>query len=279
MDNAASREMTIRALFDTSGRGLEIGPSYNAIFPKSGGFQVEIVDHAPTEDLRAKYSNEPNIDASRIEEVDHVWDGRPLSVVIGVRGKYDYIVASHVIEHIPDMLSFLKECDVLLKPTGVLVLAIPDKRRCFDLLRPLSTTGSVLGAHLDKRKLHTPATAFDHVALFATRKGIAGWSEGEAGIINLGHSLSFAQAVFDRSAGSAEYFDFHAWVFTPSSFRLIIRDLNELGLLALREVSFKTTSSWEFLVTVGRSGTGCALDRLSLLNRIKEELGEGSTSQ
>jgi hypothetical protein len=85
LDGIASREMKIRALFDTSGRGLEIGPSYNAIVPKSGGFRVEIVDHASTEDLRAKYSNEPNIDASRIEEVDYVWDGRPLSVVIGAR--------------------------------------------------------------------------------------------------------------------------------------------------------------------------------------------------
>jgi hypothetical protein len=52
--------------------------------------------------------------------------------------------------------------------------------------------------------------------------------------------------------------------------------LNELGLLALREVVFETTSSFEFLVTMGRSGTGCTLDRISLLNRITEELMESS---
>src|SRR3954469_1220921 len=127
-----NRQAVIRSLFDTSGRGLEIGPSYSPIVAKRDGFDIEIVDHASAEELRAKYAQEPNVDASCIEEVDYVWEGRPLTEVTGARGRYDYVVASHVIEHTPDMLGFLEECDGMLKPTGVLVLAVPDKRRCFD---------------------------------------------------------------------------------------------------------------------------------------------------
>ena len=48
MTNDLARDEAIRALFDTSGRGLEIGPSYNPIMPKHRGFKVEIVDHAST---------------------------------------------------------------------------------------------------------------------------------------------------------------------------------------------------------------------------------------
>jgi predicted SAM-dependent methyltransferase len=269
-----SREVTIRALFDTSGHGLEIGPSYNPIMPKRGGFHVEIVDHASMAELRTKYANEPNVDISRIEEVDYIWDGRPLSEVVGARNHYDYVVASHVIEHTPDMLSFLVECDTMLKPTGTLVLAVPDKRRCFDMYRPLSTTGSVLQAHLEKRTRHLPGTAFDHVAYFATLNGPSDRAEGPKGEAGLEHALSFATAVFDRSVTSRDYFDFHAWVFTPSSFRMILRDLTEIGSLHLREVNFQTTPIHEFYITLSRSGSGCPHDRASLLIRTRQELGE-----
>ncbi len=274
MTNDLARDEAIRALFDTSGQGLEIGPSYNPIVPKHRGFKVEIVDHASTADLRAKYANEPSVDASRIEEVDYIWDGRPLSNVIGKTKQYDYIVASHVIEHTPDLLGFLKECDVMLKPTGALVLAVPDKRRCFDLFRPVTTTGNVLQAHFEKRNRHQPGTAFDHVAYFAALNGVGGWVKGTDGKTSLEHSLSFAKRVFDRSSNSDVYFDFHAWVFTPSSFRMIVRDLNEIGALDPTEIVFHPMPGHEFIVILGRSGRGCPYNRLSLLESTRQELEE-----
>lgn len=268
------RTAVIRSLFDTSGKGLEIGPSYNPIVPKSEGFRVEIIDHASAEELRAKYRNEPGTDASRIEDVDYVWDGRPLSHVIGKARCYDYIVASHVIEHTPDMLGFLKECDSLLGEAGVLVLAVPDKRRCFDVFRPLSTTGGVLQAHQEKRTRHIPATAFDHVAYFATIKGQGGWPEGTTGDLRLQHDLDFARQILDRSIVSQEYYDFHAWTFCPSSFRMILQDLHGIGALHLCEDKFRTTPGIEFFITLSRSGAGCGITRSDLLQRTQAELSE-----
>ena len=67
----------MRSLFDSSGNGLEIGASCNPILPKRDGFKMDIVDHLSTSDLRSKYANENGVDASRIEEVDYIWDGRP----------------------------------------------------------------------------------------------------------------------------------------------------------------------------------------------------------
>jgi hypothetical protein len=49
------------------------------------------------------------------------------------------------------MLGFLKDCETLLKQGGILVLAVPDKRRCFDLLQPLTSTGMILQAHAERR--------------------------------------------------------------------------------------------------------------------------------
>ncbi|HEY0184014.1 MAG TPA: class I SAM-dependent methyltransferase [Rhodopila sp.] len=268
------RVATIRSMFATSGHGLEIGPSFDPLFPKNEGFEVDIVDHASAEDLRRKYRDERGIDCSRIEEVDHVWDGRPLTEVIGRTACYDYIVASHVIEHTPDLLGFLKECDGLLKPGGVLFLAVPDKRRCFDILRPLSTTGGVLQAHLERRTRHIPAVAFDHVAYFATLDGVGAWPARSSGDLNLANELSFARAIYERSLASSDYYDFHAWTFCPSSFRMILKDLNDLGALSLREDKFLLTAGIEFLVTISRSGAGCNWTRRDLLAGAQEELSE-----
>jgi SAM-dependent methyltransferase len=260
-------------MFSTSGRGLEIGPSYNPLLPKSEGFDVEILDHATADELRAKYKTEP-VDCSRIEDVDHIWDGRSLPEIIGQTTCYDYIVASHVIEHTPDILGFLKDCDSLLKPDGALVLAVPDKRRCFDVFRPLSTTGAVLQAHLERRARHIPAVAFDQVAYAARLDGVIGWSESSTGNLALENDLSFAQKIYERTIVAKEYYDFHAWTFCPSSFRMITNDLYEIGALALREDKFLLTPGVEFFITLSRLGPGCSLTRQQLLLQAQEELRE-----
>ena len=65
----------IRSMFDSSGFGLEIGPSHAPVFPKSLGYNVEVLDYAGASELRAKYAA-MNCDTSRIEEVDYISDGR-----------------------------------------------------------------------------------------------------------------------------------------------------------------------------------------------------------
>ena len=155
----------LRSLINLEGRGLEIGPGYNPLVPKAEGFRVETADYTDAAGLRAKYA-EAQVDASRIEEVDHVLEGgQTLAEAIGRPGAFDYLVASHVIEHTPDLLGFLKSCETLLAPDGVLLLAIPDKRHCFDVFQPLTTTGSVLQAHLDGRIRPTPGAIFDDSGL------------------------------------------------------------------------------------------------------------------
>ena len=150
-------------MIDRKGFGLEIGPSLNPVAPKKAGFNVEILDHATAEELRMKYQHLPaRID--NIDAVDYVWKGEPLDELIGAQGRYDYIIASHVIEHVPDLVSFFSQCTTLLKPDGVLSLVIPDKRYCFDYFRWPSSTGDLLQAFTEKRIRHNPGTVFDHVS-------------------------------------------------------------------------------------------------------------------
>lgn len=266
------REDLIRAMVRLAGRGIEIGPSYSPIVRKADGHDVKVIDHCSTEDLRAKYRDEPNVDTSRIEDVDFIWDGRPLTDLVGETGTFDYVIASHVIEHTPDMLGFLKQCSALLKPDGVLALAVPDKRKCFDALRPWTTTGQVLQAHHERRTVHSPGIAFDHVAWFCTRHGASGWSDGDTAEVALSNGLAFAKAVFERSARETAYYDFHAWTFTPSTFRLIVSDLARIGALDLREVTFRPMPGIEFLISLSKGGHGPDAAHADLLNAAQREV-------
>jgi SAM-dependent methyltransferase len=139
----ASREDKVFHLLDKTGLGLEIGPSHNPIAPKKKGFNVHILDHVSRAELRNKYQGH-GVNLDNIEEVDFVWHGEPLQRLIGQIGCYDWIIASHVIEHVPDFISYLQQCEELLKPYGILSLVIPDKRYCFDYFSSSSSTGNML---------------------------------------------------------------------------------------------------------------------------------------
>ena len=206
-------------------------------------------------------------------DVDHVWRGQPLADLVGV-GRFDTVVASHVIEHTPDMLGFLEQCDRALKPSGRLVLVVPDRRRCFDFFRPASTTGAVLQAHHERRTRHAPGSAFDFIASFCTFDGRQGVGPEATGSFTLSNPVAAAGRTFARFAAHTEYRDCHAWVFTPSSFRLIASDLAAIGALELREEAIWETPVFEFVTILSRNAAGCPLDRADLVVAAHREAAE-----
>lgn len=262
----------MRAMIGSRGPGLEIGPLHRPIAPKRDGYNVVVVDHTSTQGLREKYAKDPNVDVSLIEEVDYVTDGRSILETIGQSGRYDWIIASHVIEHTPDLLGFLKDCERLLRPVGTLALAIPHRRFCFDALRPISTMGQVLQAHLEKRTRLSPGTLFDFVSESSKRNGLGAWFEGQEGQLVRVHPITEALNIFRQEAtSSAKYRDGHAWVFVPASFRLILQMAQEMGMIELRESQYHETIGCEFFVSLSRSGAGTGLTDDELRRAAEEE--------
>jgi SAM-dependent methyltransferase len=269
MDRAAK----ILKELSREGLGLEIGPSFRPIAPKRAGFNVETVDHLDKQGLVAKYQDH-GVDVGAIEEVDYVWRGEPLSQLIGQSARYDWIIASHVIEHVPDLIAFLRECAVLLKPDGVLSLVVPDKRFCFDYLRWPSSVGDVVQANLEGRSLHSPGKIFDYFSQVVAVDGQIAWGKGHRGVVSHVHDISKAKQLFESSKTDSGYVDIHTWVFTPSSFRLMMLDLQLLGLTSLSERSFFDTDGCEFYITLDGSSRPPQLDRMDLGRRVLTELSD-----
>lgn len=266
------RQTLIYGMVDAKGFGLEIGPSHAPVFPKAAGFNVETLDYTDAEGLRAKYSNDPAVDISRIEEVDFISDGRALDDVIPYTERYDFIFSSHVIEHVTDVAGYLKSCETLLKPGGVVALAVPDKRYTFDALQPVSTTGKVLEAYARGHTRHTPAAIFDFFSNFALLDGREVWSSADRGRITLSSHAAAAKPVFDDSLRAGHsYHDVHGWVFTPSSFRLILNDLRDLGLTTLAETALVEMHGLEFLVSLQKGAAVETVARIDLQKALVRE--------
>lgn len=230
------------------GIGLEIGASYSPIAPKKSGIRVEILDHADATTLKEKYQVH-NVDVMNIEEVDYVWSGEPLHELTEKENYYDWIVASHVIEHTPDFVSFLRECEIMLKPGGLLCLAVPDHRYCFDVCRPASTPGDVIQAYIEKRRRHSFGAIWDHFSMIMRKGDTVSWFKGHEGAYQFIHpNLSDARTMLTRAQESSEYIDVHNWRFTPSSFKLIMNDIGVLGYTSLSTKTFFETEGCEFII-------------------------------
>ena len=270
LSSKMSREDKALHALNRKGLGLEVGPSHNPIAPKKRGFNVHILDHASAEDLRIKYKGH-DVDLDNIEEVDFVWTGQPLSELIGRTACYDWIIASHVIEHVPDLLTFLQQCEVLLKADGVLSLVIPDKRYCFDHFSPPTSTGHLLDACAERRTRPSQGQVFDFFANASKRDGNITWGPGGGGADALAHSFADAKAIWTLSRSGSEYVDVHCWRFTPASFRLLLADLQALGFIGLGIKAEFDTTGCEFYVSLGKGCDPTRLERLDTLRRLKAE--------
>ena len=264
----------IRETVTPAQRGIEIGASYSPILPKSAGYAVLVVDHADQQGLRAKYKDDPNVDIRAIEAVDAIDDGGEFAELDESGQGFDYIVGSHILEHVTDPIHFLQRCERALKPDGRLFLLVPDRRFCFDFFRPASTCGQMLRAYLAGQRRHDPGALFDSAAYASTRNGTYAWTEKEGGAFAFmqGPPAGYAAATRDAE----EYQDAHGWVFTPSSFRLIHGDLHSLGLIGLGEAFFHDTLGIEFMAVLSRAAPAPAPSRLDLALAALREAGAGA---
>jgi predicted SAM-dependent methyltransferase len=257
------------------GAGLEIGPSYNPIVRKSSGADIKILDHTDRAGLLKKYYWMPEETINSIEEVDYIWTGGSLVDVIGKEMTFDYIIASHFIEHTTDIIGFLKDCERLLKKDGVFSLIIPDKRYCFDRFKAMTTIGAALDVHLNHPRFHTPGTVLDHLAYSVVRDGgKMAWTEECDEKMTIEHpNIASQMDILKKAIRQDEYIDVHHWIFTPASFSLFIQDLFDIGYNAFYEIGGFETAEFEFYISLSRNGKHVnRLDRFEMLNKIESEL-------
>jgi SAM-dependent methyltransferase len=123
------------------GEGIEIGALHSP-FPLPAGTRARYLDRFTTAQLREEY---PELGGRPFAEVEIVDDGETLTTVPDA--SQDFVIASHVLEHAQDPVGALANHLRVLRPGGVVVLALPDRRRGVDERRGGTTVEHLLADH------------------------------------------------------------------------------------------------------------------------------------
>ena len=246
-----------RGLDVSSMTGLEIGPLADPVVRKAEGVVV-YVDHADTEELRRTYQDNPLVNGEEIVEVDAIWGERTLSEslapLLGHAPRVDYAIASHVAEHVPDLVTWLGEVADVLKPGGTLRLALPDRRFSFDARRGPTRLIDLLAAWMVRARKPQVRDVLDFRLHYAPSVRPMALYDGSDRREELVPAHSFAVAV--EAAGWARdldvYLDVHCTVAHPREWAELMAGLAELGLLRLAcaEMVDTTPEMFEFYVAL-----------------------------
>jgi len=211
-------------------RGVEIGALDKPVVTRAMG-PVEYIDRATRAELQAGYGTDPSVNAEAIVEVDHVWGAQSLFDCVGGRRVYDYVVTSHVIEHVPDLYGWLREIASILVDGGLGVFMTPDKRYTFDIQRRTSGGAEFVEAFVRGQRQPGVRQIFDALNYFR---------DPQTGADRHGRAPTDARAtqearelveICQRAYASGEYIDVHCWVFTPRSMIEALDLASRLNLL------------------------------------------------
>lgn len=244
---------------DKSSLGVEVAPYFNPALPKAAGHKVLILDVFDTAALRAYAADDPLIAPERldeIEEVDIVGDASRIGEMVqekSLSGQIGYVISSHNFEHLPNPIKFLRGCNDALKPGGMLSMAIPDYRACFDHFRFPTRLSEWLSAYHSDQSQPRPEQIFD---LQANRTVFMDRGESRPGCDLNGDNPAGFQLTGDIGAAYDHYIallktpggyeDTHCSLMFPETFELMLRDLRYLGLLNLEIVEVSRTQGHEF---------------------------------
>jgi predicted SAM-dependent methyltransferase len=183
-------------------------------------------------DVAALESHYPELADHNLVEVDVIEDGEKLDSQPD--GSADFIIANHFIEHAEDPLGALANHARVLRPGGILYMAVPDRRRTFDVDREPTRLGHLVDDHRDG-----PA-----------RSRTAHYEEWARLVESVpAHEVPARARVLEE-----ENYSIHFHVWAPDEFRAVLQHARHEEKLPL-EIEEVQANRHEFIVILRRTGT------------------------
>lgn len=246
---------------DRSAKGIEIAPFFRPLVSRRDGYDAEVLDVLDQQALLAHARAHPDMGeavCATIDPVDHVMSANDLGDI--GEDRYDYVISSHNFEHLPNPVKFLQGAQKVLKPGGVLTMAVPDFRRSLDRFRQPTLAGDWIEAFRENRTEIPARQGFETIAYLA-HEGSAPRLTGDL------------QAAYD-DWDHAGYRDIHISVFCPASLELLLREMQALGLLWMTVLSVESFR-WEIHVHLRNTPPDkfdVHAERERLLKRMRKEM-------
>ncbi len=167
------------------GDGIEVGALHAPLWvPRCA--RVRYVDCADGETLRAIHCDVPTV-----TEPDLVGNLETLDCIADA--SVDFVIASHVLEHVENPLRALLTMSRVLRSGGIAYLALPDKRFTFDVARQITPLWHIV-------------RDFDEGPAWSRHKHYVDWA------MNVEHAAD-VEAHAEQNERTAHNIHFHVWDF------------------------------------------------------------------
>ncbi len=186
---------------------------------------ARFLDWFSTDDLRARHKENATVPPESIVPIDFVVSDTQFADVVDQR--FDLVIANHVIEHIPDLISWFDQLSRIVNPDGYVFLSVPDRRYTFDYFRPEDDAVDVVRAHLERLQKPSRFQIAKHLYYFTHLNQVDAW-EGKLPE-SLHPRMSFEEALVKSEQLAEGYADVHCWIFTRETFQRTFDALSASG--------------------------------------------------
>lgn len=152
------------------GSGIELGPGHHPYAVTLPLTDVRYVDRWDADENQALF---PELTGGEFPKPDVVanLDTELLSAFDDA--SVDFVVASHLVEHVANPLALLADCHRVLTTGGTLLLMVPDMSRTSDGRRPETTLEHLVAEHSEG------VTEVDDAHVEEYLRFVEGWTEGD----------------------------------------------------------------------------------------------------
>ncbi len=243
-------EILIRDL-PLDGPGLEIAPLFRPTLERNR-YDIYYCDCCPAEESRKKHKG---YDHEDIVDIDFIWTPGTRLCDAAPKGiKFNYVIASHVIEHVPDPVGFILDIFEAMRGGGILSLAVPDKRKCYDYFRRETDVAQLVHNFMNKITIPSTEQIFDFLTNNIDTSYNQPWLTGEKfeeckRCYTDEQALSFCRHVLL----TGQYLDVHCSVFTPDGFFKNFSKIIELGIISNAKIHEPYSGDGEFFCKIEKT--------------------------
>lgn len=214
--------------------GLEIAPLFRPATDKLR-HNVFYTDYTSTSVSREKHAHYEHDD---IVELDFIWHpAEPLRHCVPEGQTFDWAVASHVLEHVPDPIGWILEVMAVLNPGAVFSLVLPNKRYCFDRFRSTTEVADLLDVWLRRQRTPAPRQLYDFLKnctsdgheMYDLLKDLSPEAYNQTRQPHYSQQQALEFVLHAWTTGT--YLDAHCSVFTPQSAYALFNELVALGIV------------------------------------------------
>ncbi|HSO97278.1 MAG TPA: methyltransferase domain-containing protein [Acidimicrobiia bacterium] len=157
--------MRSRLAAQLNGQGLDLGPGHQP-FAVPPGATVQLVDRLQPEETAELLPELAGVEFPQPDVIAN-FDTDRLSAI--ATESQDFVVCSHVLEHLADPLGMVTDIHRVLRPGGLALIVLPDRRQTFDADRQPTSIQHLVAEH----RAGVTAVDDDHIETFLaeTRDG------------------------------------------------------------------------------------------------------------